>query len=98
MAKLQFELFVTTEEGQKSFVLDQKPIMFGSGPNCDVQLGEGEPTVKAILQKEDDVLLVLEAMKMENSITSPREGVIKSILVSKGDAVDKGILLIEFET
>ncbi|MBT8320597.1 MAG: acetyl-CoA carboxylase biotin carboxyl carrier protein subunit [Eudoraea sp.] len=46
---------------------------------------------------EDDPLLILEAMKMENVITSPREGVIKSIQVSKGDAVDKDHLLIEFE-
>ena len=46
---------------------------------------------------EDDSLLVLEAMKMENNITSPRNGVIKSINVKKGEAVDKGTLLIEFE-
>jgi len=46
---------------------------------------------------EDDSLLVLEAMKMENNITSPRDGVIKSINIKKGDAVDKGALLIEFE-
>ena len=47
--------------------------------------------------KEKDPLLILEAMKMENSFQSPRDGVIKSIAVSKGDAVDKGQLLIEFE-
>ena len=47
--------------------------------------------------KEDDALLILEAMKMENVLTSPRNGVIKSISVKKGDAVDKGSLLIEFE-
>ena len=47
--------------------------------------------------KENDPLLILEAMKMENSFLSPRDGVIKSIAVSKGDAVDKGQLLIEFE-
>jgi biotin carboxyl carrier protein len=47
--------------------------------------------------KEDDPLLILEAMKMENVITSPRDGVIKSIQVSQGDAVDKDNLLIEFE-
>jgi biotin carboxyl carrier protein len=34
-------------------------------------------------------------MKMENSFLSPRDGVIKSIAVTKGDAVDKGQLLIE---
>ncbi|MFH4965584.1 acetyl-CoA carboxylase biotin carboxyl carrier protein subunit [Gaetbulibacter sp. M235] len=47
--------------------------------------------------KEDDALLILEAMKMENVLTSPRNGVIKSISVKKGDAVDKGSLLIVFE-
>lgn len=47
--------------------------------------------------KEDDALLILEAMKMENVLTSPRDGVIKSISVTKGDAVDKNQLLIEFE-
>ena len=47
--------------------------------------------------KEDDTLVILEAMKMENSILSPREGIIKSINITKGDAVDKNHLLIEFE-
>ncbi len=47
--------------------------------------------------KENDPLLILEAMKMENSFLSPRDGVIKSIAVKKGNAVDKGQLLIEFE-
>ena len=47
--------------------------------------------------KENDSLLILEAMKMENVIVSPRDGVIKSISVEKGNAVDKNQLLIEFE-
>lgn len=53
----------------------------------------------AIGQKviENDPLLILEAMKMENVLTSPREGIIKSISVRKGAPVDKGALLIEFE-
>lgn len=46
---------------------------------------------------EDDPLLILEAMKMENVITSPRDGIIKNISVKKSDAVDKNQLLIEFE-
>ncbi|GAA3590045.1 acetyl-CoA carboxylase biotin carboxyl carrier protein subunit [Flavivirga amylovorans] len=48
--------------------------------------------------KEDDPLLILEAMKMENIITSPTDGVIKSISVSKGEAVEKNQLLIEFDS
>lgn len=49
------------------------------------------------LVKENDNLLILTAMKMENSFLSPREGIIKSISVDMGDAVVKGDLLIEFE-
>jgi len=44
-----------------------------------------------------DSLLVLEAMKMENVIKSPGEGVIKSIRVNAGDKVEKNAVLIEFE-
>lgn len=47
--------------------------------------------------KENDSLLILGAMKMENSFLSPRDGVIKSIAVQTSDAVIKGQLLIEFE-
>ncbi|MBD0778769.1 acetyl-CoA carboxylase biotin carboxyl carrier protein subunit [Maribacter sp. ANRC-HE7] len=47
--------------------------------------------------KEEDPLLILEAMKMENVIASPRTGTIKSISVNKGEAVVKKQLLIEFE-
>ncbi|MBJ6369460.1 acetyl-CoA carboxylase biotin carboxyl carrier protein subunit [Snuella sedimenti] len=47
--------------------------------------------------KENAPLLVLEAMKMENSIVAPRDGIIKSIEVNVGDAVDKNQLLITFE-
>ncbi|GGW70419.1 biotin carboxyl carrier protein [Winogradskyella epiphytica] len=47
--------------------------------------------------KENDPLLILEAMKMENVINSPREGIIKSIQVKQGETVDKNALLIEFE-
>jgi pyruvate carboxylase subunit B len=43
------------------------------------------------------VLLVLEAMKMENEIRAPREGVVKSVLVREGDPVETGRRLIELE-
>lgn len=47
--------------------------------------------------KQNDNLLILTAMKMENSFLSPREGVIKNIVINVGDSVVKGDLLIEFE-
>jgi biotin carboxyl carrier protein len=47
--------------------------------------------------REGDTLVILEAMKMENSIASPRDGRIKSISVQKTEAVEKNQLLVEFE-
>jgi biotin carboxyl carrier protein len=47
--------------------------------------------------KTNDVLLVLEAMKMETPIKSPADAVIKSVLVSQGDAVAAGQKIIELE-
>ncbi len=47
--------------------------------------------------KDEEQLLLFESMKMENIITSPRNGIIKSIAVKQGEAVDKKQLLIEFE-
>lgn len=44
-----------------------------------------------------DPLLILEAMKMENVLKSPGDGVVKRVCVEKGAAVDKGALLVEFE-
>ena len=46
---------------------------------------------------KEDTLVILEAMKMENTIKSPGEGTIKHIKVKEGDAVDKGQVLIELE-
>ena len=47
--------------------------------------------------KKDDVLLILEAMKMENIIKSPIDGKVKDILVEEGNTVAKKQLLIELE-
>ncbi len=47
--------------------------------------------------KIGDVLLVLEAMKMKNTIKSNLDGKVKSIHVSPGEKVLKGQLLLEFE-
>lgn len=45
--------------------------------------------------EEGDVLLILEAMKMENIIKSPIKGQVKKILVKEGETVAKKQLLIE---
>ena len=38
--------------------------------------------------KAGDVILVLEAMKMENDIVAPEDGTVKQLLVSKGSSVN----------
>ena len=44
-----------------------------------------------------DVLLVLEAMKMETNITAPAPGKIAAIPVKEGDSVQSGQVVVEFE-
>jgi len=46
---------------------------------------------------EGDVLLVIEAMKMENEITAPMSGKIKDVAVAPGGRVSEGDLLVQFE-
>ncbi|HBC04060.1 MAG TPA: acetyl-CoA carboxylase biotin carboxyl carrier protein subunit, partial [Aequorivita sp.] len=57
----------------------------------EVNVSEGDEV------KKGDFLCVLEAMKMENTLTAPRDGIIKSVNIAKGETVDKGKLLIELE-
>lgn len=44
--------------------------------------------------KKGDVLVVLEAMKMENEIKAPVDGSITSVAVAKGESVDTGATLV----
>ena len=43
--------------------------------------------------KAGDVVMILEAMKMENEISAPQDGTIASIDVRKGDTVNSGDVL-----
>ncbi len=61
------------------------------GRVLEIMKNPGDSIVKG------DGILVLEAMKMENVIKSPVDGIIKKIVVEKNQAVDKNELLVEFK-
>lgn len=56
-----------------------------------VRVGIGERVSKG------DEVLVVEAMKMENAVRAPRDGVVKGLNVKVGDVVAAGHLLAELE-
>ena len=47
--------------------------------------------------KKGDILLVLEAMKMENEILAPEDGVVAQVFVTKGASVSTGDSLISMQ-
>ena len=58
--------------------------------------------IKVLVNEKDSVnigqiLVVLEAMKMQNQIRSPRKGTIKSIKIVKDQSVNLGDILLTFE-
>ncbi len=73
------------------------PVVTGAGESV------GAPMPGTILKvnvqngqavKAGTVLVVLEAMKMENEILAPKDGTVTQVLVSKGSSVDTGAPLV----
>lgn len=58
------------------------------GKVVEIRVSEGQKIEKS------DVLLVLEAMKMQNEITAPQSGVVREIRVEKGANVNGGAVLV----
>ncbi|MGB9809095.1 MAG: DUF2118 domain-containing protein [Caldanaerobacter sp.] len=61
------------------------------GTILDVRVKEGDRV------KRGDVLVILEAMKMENEIMAPEDGIVVSVNVSKGASVNTGDVLVTME-
>jgi biotin carboxyl carrier protein len=72
----------------KSLLKELKAPMPGLIIEVSVQVGDEV--------KKGDTLLILEAMKMENVIKSPGEGIVKEVKAIKGQSVEKNAVLIQF--
>jgi biotin carboxyl carrier protein len=49
------------------------------------------------LVEKGQLLLVIEAMKMQNELYSPTSARVRSVLVNAGDTLERGALLLEFD-
>lgn len=47
--------------------------------------------------KENDTVVVLEAMKMKTNISSPSSGVVESVNIQQGDTIEAGDVLVTFK-
>jgi biotin carboxyl carrier protein len=52
------------------------------------------PAMEGQEVKKGDILVIVEAMKMENELRAPRDATVKATFVAPGDAVDKGAPLV----
>ena len=77
------------EDAMTPKVSDVKAPMPGLVLEINVKAGD--------IVKKGDTLLVLEAMKMENTIKCPNDALIQSVAVNKGQAVDKNAILVNFD-
>jgi len=89
-----FETRVTRKFGLRKLFQKQDPRIIKAvipGMVSQIDAENGKPV------KKGDTILILEAMKMLNTVKAPQDGKIKHIRVKKGEKVAKGQVLIEIE-
>jgi 3-methylcrotonyl-CoA carboxylase alpha subunit len=85
--RLEFErAAVAEEEDPAGRLVSPLP-----GSVIQVLVGSGEAVIKG------QALMIIEAMKMEHTISAPKRGTVKQIYFSKGEQVAEGAQLLEFE-
>ena len=97
-----------TEEGNPSTMIINGMLYLVSKENSiyslvtEIKTPMNGKIIKVLVNEKDSVnigqiLVVLEAMKMQNQIRSPRKGTIKSIKIVKDQSVNLGDILLTFE-
>ncbi|GAB4347814.1 MAG: acetyl/propionyl/methylcrotonyl-CoA carboxylase subunit alpha [Oricola sp.] len=85
------------------FMPDPLAVAAHHGEHGDAILAPMTGIVRAVNVKEGvavdkgDKLIVMEAMKMETSLTAPRAGLVAEIFCAEGETVEGGAVLVRFE-
>jgi biotin carboxyl carrier protein len=103
MGNQSFPAEVKTPQEEQLKQLLEKYARDGAGPSAQKRITAPMPgKILDIYVKPGDkvnlgaVVAVLEAMKMENELTSTVAGVVKNVAVTQGEIVPRDALLIEF--
>jgi biotin carboxyl carrier protein len=96
---IPLELSVEGLEEEKTALLKPAPVAASEGAVTAIMPGkiirvlvaEGDEVV------EEDIVCILEAMKMENELKAPKSGVVKKLHVRPGQDVETGSVLAEIE-
>ncbi|MCI2393015.1 acetyl/propionyl/methylcrotonyl-CoA carboxylase subunit alpha [Aliiroseovarius sediminis] len=103
VAKAGNVVTVFAQSGLEFHVVDPLDQDAGAGAGAGVVEAPMPGLVKAVFAKagqevkQGDRLAVLEAMKMEHSLTAARDGVVAEVLVADGDQVEAGAPLVRLE-
>jgi len=83
----------TTDDARRRSSIDEQGALTAPMPATvlSINVAAGQAV------KRNDVVMVLEAMKMELPIRSPRDGVVKAIRCEAGELVQPGATLVELE-
>ncbi|HVL90586.1 MAG TPA: acetyl-CoA carboxylase biotin carboxylase subunit [Actinomycetota bacterium] len=92
----------TPAGGKPSAPVAESAAVHGGGGAMDVVAPMQGTIVKTVVEagatvKAGDLLIVLEAMKMENHITAPRDGTVASLSVKPGQNVEGGAVVAVIE-
>jgi methylmalonyl-CoA carboxyltransferase small subunit len=79
---------LVTEGNDEEGKLCRSPV---TGLVIKVNVEPGQPI------EANDLIMVLESMKMETNVTAPRAGIVKSVSVAPGDSVKVNQVVVEFE-
>ena len=92
---------VPNEAATKSLTIVRKPMADQDNP---AHVGANIPgtVIKILVNEGDEIkenqpLIILEAMKMETNVLSPRDGKVARVLVEEGTQVEAGELIVELE-